>query len=134
MRGTRHGGAQRRLSLMANRMLLLASLTGVVMGALACGGTSISSVTSLPSSDPVAADSAQLCSDTASYIVSNLSNLVPILCSYSAAGSSGTISSGGTTSNSTECQTAFNDCTSEANAVLQSSGGQQQEQQLSQQF
>jgi hypothetical protein len=119
---------------MANRMLLLASLTGVVTGALACGGSTVASVTSLPSSDPVATDSAQLCSDTASYVVSNLSSLVPILCSYDAAGSSSGLSSGGTTSNSTQCQTTFNDCTSEANAALQSSGGQQQEQQLSQQL
>jgi hypothetical protein len=123
---------------MVNRMLLLASLTGLVTGALACGGSPVSSITSLPSSDPVAADSAQLCSDTASYIVSNLSSLVPFICSYSAAGATastgGTSGGGTTTSNSAQCQTSFNDCTSEANAVLQSSGGQQQEQQLTTQL
>jgi hypothetical protein len=78
---------------------------GLVTAAVGCGGEV---VTTLPSSDPVATNAAQFCSDTASYLTSLVPSIIPLICESAVTEMSGA-----------ECQTEFDTCVSEASSEAQ---------------
>lgn len=78
---------------------------GLVTAAVGCGGEI---VTTLPSSDPVATNAAQFCSDTASYLTSLVPSIIPLACESAVTGTSGAA-----------CQTEFNNCVTEASSEAQ---------------
>jgi hypothetical protein len=90
---------------------LLTLLTPAVASfSFACSGTVVdpgNAVTNLPSSDQVADDASQFCSDFVSYFEQNESPILQAACADSVASA---------TSNS-ECETVFNDCVSDIDSM-----------------
>jgi hypothetical protein len=101
---------------MSYRTILALAGATLVAGIGACSGstTGPGAVTSLPTSDSVASEASQFCSDVANYIVENLSAIIPGTCAFSGSASSGTGSQG---SSMAECETEYNECIGLAESV-----------------
>jgi hypothetical protein len=90
-----------------NHLALVGSV--LVAGSLACSGSvnDPSAVTSLPTSDSVANDATQFCSDATNYILNNVASLLSSDCAYSGSAASGT----------SECEMQYNACVSASQEV-----------------
>jgi len=92
---------------MSYRMAFVVAAAPIVAGALACSGSVVTPVTSLPSTDLVASDAAQFCGDVVTYLSSLEPSFIPLVCAESGSGDTST----------SECQSAYNACAAEANMV-----------------
>jgi hypothetical protein len=105
---------------MSHRTILTLAGATLVAATFACSGSTLGpgSVTSLPTSDSVASDASQFCTDVANYIVQNFSAIVPSTCAFAGAQSSGGVgSTGGQSTSMAECESEYNACIGEANSV-----------------
>ena len=107
---------------MTHRIALLAALACTIFsGTLACSGEVIgggSSVTSLPPTDLVTADSAQFCSDTATYFDGLAPSLAGLDCANEIAAESSTNAGGGTvTMTLPSCKMEYEACFTAVSSV-----------------